>query len=151
MQVWPDLNPLREVKKMFLNYRRDETKLLGLLGFLYEEVFGDALQMMMLVSRYYSGLNAGCKESFNQIKKVMDISEPVLLIGDRYKYVLDKIDDVFKLEIRSCYNSFKSVTQPLLSTEQVNSLVLVYKSKLPHHYALMKEMFGFDLKENQLR
>jgi hypothetical protein len=35
MQVWATLNPLREVKKMFLNYRRDETKLLGLLAIEY--------------------------------------------------------------------------------------------------------------------
>jgi hypothetical protein len=151
MQVWTSLNPLREVKKMFLSYRRDETKLLGLLGYLYEEVFGDGLQMMLLVSRYYSGLNAGRKESFNQIKKAMDVSEPVLLIGNQYKYVLDKIDKVFEHEIRSCYNSFQSVTQPLLSKQQVNSLVLLYKTELPHHYSLMKEMFGFDLKENQIR
>jgi len=50
MQVWASLNPLREVKKILLNYRRDETKLLSLLAYLYEEVFGDSLQMMMLVS-----------------------------------------------------------------------------------------------------
>jgi hypothetical protein len=151
MQVWATLNPLREVKKMFLNYRRDEAKILGLLGYLYEEVFGDSLQMMLLVSRYYSGLNAGRKESFSQMKKNMDVAQPVLLIGERYKYVLNKIDTVFKNEIRSCYDSFQSVTQPLLSKEQVNALVLMYKNELPHHYALMKEMFGFDLKENQMR
>ena len=101
---------------------------------------------MMLVSWHCSALNVGHKEAFTQMKKVMDVLEPVLLIGDRCKFVLDKIDNVFKNEIHNCCNSFQSITQPLLSKDQLNSLVATCKNELPHQHPLTKEMFGFDLK-----
>ena len=125
--------------------------LLKLLTVLFEECFGDRIQAQLLVIAYYQAKN---KNKQNQMKKMISSVEhvqPVLLYNVSFKEVMNEVDLAFKTQIKSCYTTFNCITEPILSRRQIMTLVTIYKTRLPHHYKLMKEVLGFHLKENKTR
>ena len=118
---------------------------------LFDKCFGDRIQAQLLVIALYQAKN---KIKQSQMKKLISSIEhvqPILLYNGSFKELMNEIDNVFKKEMMNCYSSFNSITEPILSRTQVMKLVSKYKTSLPHHYKLMKEVLGFHLKENQKR
>ena len=118
---------------------------------LFDECFGDRIQAQLLVIAYYQAKN---KIKQSQMKKLIDTVEhvqPVLLYNGSFKEVMTEVDDAFKLAMKDCFTTFNSITEPILSRTQIMKLVTIYKTTLPHHYKLMKEVLGFHLKEKQKR
>ena len=76
--------------------------------------------------------------------------QPILLYDGSFKDVMNEVDNTFQIEMKRCYTSFNSITEPILSRRQIMTLVAIYKSRLPHHYKVMKEVLGFHLKEKKL-
>jgi hypothetical protein len=87
------------------------------------------------------------KKMISSVKHV----QPVMLDNVSFKEVMNKVDDAFKKQMKSCYTKFNCITKPILSRRQIMTLVSIYKTHLPNHYKLMKEVLGFHLKENQMR
>ena len=118
---------------------------------LFDECFGDRIQAQLLVIAYYQAKN---KYKQSQMKKMISSVEhvqPVLLYNGSFKEVMNEVDDTFKAQMKTCYTTFNSITEPILSRRQIMTLVAIYKNRLPHHYKLMKEVLGFHLKENKTR
>ena len=63
-----------------------------------------------------------------------------------FESVLGQIDRAFEEVIRDCYLDFQAITEALLNREQAINLANIYKNKLPRHCNLMKELLGFDQK-----
>ena len=151
LQVWSRIHQLREPLKKFTNARKNEKNLLQLLHYLYEECYGDKIQSLLLVTRYYQALNKFKQQQLKAVTDKVDECQPVSLIGEQFTLFMNKIDNLFKNEMFKCYSSFRSITQPIVSKKQMNELVLEYKTCLPSHYKLMNTLFGYKLKENMVR
>jgi hypothetical protein len=154
IQVWTVMKQIRDSANLFMRSRYDEAKMLNILHYLYEESCGDRDQTLLLLTRYYQALNKQRKESIIKLTtEVMNIKPPttIKLVGDDYRFIVDKVNQTFKEEIIKCYTTFCSITDPLVSQEVMNSLVELYKQKQPEHYKFMMQMLGYTEKQNTVR
>ena len=56
------------------------------------------------------------------------------------------IENVFDKAINSCFSDFSAISKPIVSVQEINSLVQAYKTNLPKHYNMMKVTLGIDKK-----
>ena len=68
-----------------------------------------------------------------------------------YEYVNSVIEEKFYSAIEKCYKDFSKITQPILSRDEVNELVSLYKTHLKQHYDLQMDMFDFHKKMDMAR
>ena len=151
LQVWSSCHTFRFPTETFFNYRQNDDILLKLLTMMFDECFGDRIQAQLLVIAYYQARNKSKQCQMNKLISTIQNAQPVLLCDGSFKDLMNEVDKVFKNEMISCYSTFNSITEPILSRTQILNLVSKYKSILPNHYKLMKEVLGFHLKENQKR
>ena len=141
LQVWSDITKLRDPIKVFTNARKNESNLLQLLHYLYEECYGDKVQSLLLLSRYYLALNKFKQQQLKQTSDKVERSQPVLLIGEQFTNFMVKIDTIFKSEMYKCYSTFHCITESIVSKQQLHGLIVEYKRCLPDHYRLIKSLF----------
>ena len=120
----------------------------SMLSYLYQEVYGDISQSMLLLSSYQRSIIAGRTEKLSACREILQSIEPALLCGDNFLKLIKNIDLAFRQEIDTCYSKFCSFSEPILSRSAILLLVGEYKRCLPNHYNTMKTIFGFDKKEN---
>ena len=118
---------------------------------LFEECFGDRIQVQLLVIAYYQAKNKHKQQEMNVLLDTVHNLQPVMLFGMSFRRVTDEIDTTFKNAIQECYSGFCSITEPILSRNQVLHLIQFYKSNMSDHYILMKQVLGFHLKENKTK
>ena len=118
---------------------------------LFDKYFGDCIQAQLLVIAYYQAKKKN--KQLQMTKMISNISQvqPILLCDGSFKNVMNEVDSVFQTQMKLCYTSFNSITESILLTKQVMTLVSIYKSRLPNHYKIMKELLGFHLKEKNLK
>jgi hypothetical protein len=130
-------------------------QLLSLLHFLSLEVYGDKVQTLLLVVRYYQVVNQQRtqknKELIKSYSELQTMNKQVVLSRNTFKELLLRDDNVFKTEMKKCYTTFCSITEPIVSASALLELVLIYKKSLPDHHNMMMKLIGFKLKENQMR
>ena len=151
LQVWSSSHTFRFPTDTFFNYRNNEDLLLKLLTMLFDECFGDRIQAQLLVIAYYQAKNKNKQSQMTKLITTIENVQPVLLHNGSFKELMNEVDNVFKKEMMNCYNTYNCITEPILSRTQIMKLVAKYKSTLPYHYKLMKEVLGFHLKENHKR
>jgi hypothetical protein len=97
-QVWTRLAHLRDTSVNFKNARRNEDQMLALLHFLSIEVYGDKVQTLLLVVKYYHAINQYQTYSTNQLQQkyaeLLSSNEQVALAGDSFKALLIHEDEV---------------------------------------------------------
>ena len=152
LQVWTRLDQLRDYSDNFthvsIGNNDDELKHLNnVLSFIYDEVYGDKLSMMNLLSKYYMMMNRRNKLLYDNLNSKKDIPLKFDFKDERFKFVNDVVDQTFQRAIEKCYNDFSSVTEPLLTRTEVEYLVDTYKHHLTEHYNFMMIMLGFDKKK----
>ena len=135
----------------FLNYRHDDDLVLKLLTMLFNECFGDRIQAQLLAIAYYQAKNKIKQSQMKTLIASVQEVQPILLCNDSFKDAMKEVDNMFKHEMKGCYSTHNSTTEPIVSRIQTMRLVGIYKKNLPHHYKLMKEVLGFHLKENKTR
>ena len=125
--------------------------LLKLLTMLFDECFGDRIQSQLLVIAYYQAMNKNKQSQMTKTLSTIQQVQPILLYDGSFKNVMNEVDNVFQSQMKKCYTTFNSITEPILSRRQIITLVSIYKNRLPNHYKLMKGVLGFHLKENTIR
>ena len=118
---------------------------------LFDECFGDRVQAQLLVIAYCQAKNKIKQSQMNNLITTVSQVQPIFLCNDSFRDAMREVDDAFKKEMKSCYESCNSITEPMLSRMQIMRLVSTHKKTLPNHYKLMKEVLGFHLKENTTR
>jgi hypothetical protein len=117
-------------------------------------VYGDKVQTLLLVVRYYQVVNQQKtqknKELIKNYSELQTMNKQVVLSDNAFKELLLCVDNVFKTEMKKCHTTFCSITEPIISASALLELVLIYKNTLPDHHMMMKLM-GFNSKENQMR
>ena len=134
-----------------MNYRRNDDSMLKLMTMLFDECFGDRVQSQLLVIAYYQAKNKQKQQEMHLLLDTVQNVEPVMLYGVAFRVVTDEIDQMFKTAFHDCYTKFCAITEPILSRPQMLHLIQLYKTKMNHHYSLMKKVLGFHLKENQMK
>ena len=127
---------------MFFNYRRNEEFMLKLMTMLFDECYGDHIQVQLLVIAYYQAKNKQKQQDMNCLIDTVNNVQPVMLYGLAFHTVTKEIDNTFKKSIQECYSNFCPITEPILSASQVLHLIQFYKSKMNNHYTLMKQVLG---------
>ena len=138
------------MSKIFENRKGSHTGLCQLLNLFYEELFGNRIQLISMCNCY---LRAQLSNT-NKLLKKHDSSDkpsipPTKQFEKVYKETVDVIESTFKKAISLCFTEFSSISEPILSVKELNELVILYKTKLPSHYNLMKSYLGFDIKEKK--
>lgn len=118
---------------------------------LFDECFGDRLQCTFLVIAYYQAQKKQKQNGLKLFLQRIESNPSVTLEGDDFEFVLVEINKAFENAMQSCYIDFESITEPLLTREQILHLLQIYKNKLPNHYNLMKQLLGFHQKVNKQR
>jgi hypothetical protein len=118
---------------------------------LFDECFGDRLQAQLLVIAYYQAKNKIKQAQMNKLISTVEHIQPSLIYNGSFKDLMNEVDASFKKAMHSCFFEYNSITEPILSRDEVMRLVTRYKKTLPYHYKLMKEVLGFHLKENRKR
>ena len=49
------------------------------------------------------------------------------------------------------FTEFTAISKPILSVNDINTLVSTYKTKLPSHYSMMKSTLGISEKESKTK
>ncbi len=113
-QVWTRLAHLRDTSINFKNARKNDGRMLSLLHFLSLEVYGDKVQTLLLVVKYYQAINQYQAYSTNQLQQkyteLLSTKEEVVLAGDSFKALLIRVDEVFKSAMQKCYTTFCSIS-----------------------------------------
>ena len=125
--------------------------MLKLLTMLFDESFGDRIQMQLLVIAYYQARNKHKQQEMNIMFDGVHNLQPVMLHGLSFRAVTEEIDTTFKKALQECYTNFCSITEPILSRTQILHLIKYYKTKMNDHYSLMRQVLGFTLKENKIK
>ena len=156
VQVWCELEKKRDFTNNIASncsISLESSSHTAILSYLYEEIFCDAIAIQQLLSKYYKTLNMKRREFIlklndkNKLKKVA-IS---LNMGNKYFFINETIESTFKNAIVQCYTDFSEISCPILSREDINKLVTLYKNNAQDHYIMMKNMLGFDKKEKEKR
>jgi hypothetical protein len=120
-QVWTRLAHLRDTFVNFKNARKNDDWMLSLLHFLSLEVYGDKVQTLLLVVKYYQGINQYRAYSTNQLQQkyteLLSSKEQVVLAGNSFKALLIHVDEMFKTAMQKCYSTFCSISNPIISSE----------------------------------
>ncbi len=159
IQVWTSINKLRDCKSNFDNVYRNEQRLLKLLHCLYEELYGDSLQLMFLLSRYYKAMVRNKQATINKLEqqnkeKVEDVPKNIedsiqVMGGENFIRVIESVNNEFEKAFEQCFYSFSAITQPLIhGTTLDKKLIKLYKMNASAHYNMMKSVLGFDKREN---
>lgn len=155
IQVWTKMDKWRDCRTNFANIHKNEDKQLQLLHCLFEELYGDTCQLLYLLTRYYMGVIRGKQNLINdKEKKYIEMERMSLqsqsfdMLGTNCISIVEKVDDVFKNAFHQCYSQFCAITESIVDSDQIDSLVHIYKSKAAEHYEMMKILLGFDKKEN---
>ena len=133
------------------NYEEESERLNNILNFIYEEVFGDKLSMMNLLSKYYMTINRRNKSLYDYLNTKKTNQIKFDFSNQNFKLVNDIIDSKFENAIKKCYHDFTSITESLLSQDKVQDLIEVYKTNLNDHFNFMTIMLGFDKKKVLIR
>ena len=88
-----------------------------------------------------------CKKSKTNINNIGLLAKHNL-VDFNCNLLNKKIDETFCESTKKCFTNFTEINSPILSREEVNSLVKIYKESLPQRYHLMKNLFGCAKKEN---
>ena len=136
-QVWSSCHPIWVPTDSFFNYHHNEDLLLKPLTMLFDECFGDRIQAQLLVIAYYQAKNKNKQTQMRKMISSVEQVQPVLLYNGSFKEVMNEVDNTFKIQMKNCYVTFNSITEPILSRRQIMTLVTIYKNRLPQHYKLM--------------
>ena len=162
IQVWRDTSKsdvYRNVSKLFDNRRRTEIGCKSLLSYLYEEMYGDRLQLFHLYSSYYKSrhkyIAAQSRTQQTSIndkvttisKEIFNVPEEATLSGMNFNTLIERIDEIYKKAIQDTYTKFLPFGEPLISNETVISMLIDYMRTLPEHFNMMNEMLGFKDKQ----
>ena len=149
IQIWSSAHTFRIPTDTFFNYRHNDDLLLKLLTMLFDECFGDRIQAQLLVIAFYQATNKIKQSQMKKLIATVQEVQPGLLYNDSFKDVMKEVNETFKTQMLGCYCTYNSITEPIVSRQQIMRLVTIYKKSLPHHYKLMKEVLGFHLKEKK--
>ena len=151
IQVWRQGLTYRDVSSNFHNARRNPENMKMLLSKLYEEIYGDRLQLFHIVCVYYRISLTQSKlfeaEYFNFLK----IYEPTVLSTSTLPKLLSSIDKAFGDAIQDCYFSFQCLGTSIVDDATITKLYKMYKKTCPKQYDSMKKILGFDKKEGLTR
>ena len=162
IQVWRDTSKsdvYRNVSKLFDNRRRTEIGCKSLLSYLYEEMYGDRLQLFHLYSSYYKSrhkyIAAQSRTQQTSIndkvttisKEIFNVPEEATLSGMNFNALIERIDEIYKNAIQDTYTKFLPFGEPLISNDTVISMLIDYMRTLPEHFNMMNEMLGFKDKQ----
>lgn len=110
--------------------------------------------MQFIYTSYLRALSNGkeakmkvLESKVEELNNVVDIN----LEGPDYVNLLDLVDSTFKKEMISCFTTFTSISQPIVSDEVMVSLILEYKTKLPSHYQSLLRHLQFSTRVGQTR
>ena len=149
VQIWAHLDSLCDFSKNFKytpNNKDSLDKLNAICGYIFDEVYMDKIYMIHLLTKYYMVINQRNKvfiDSMKNSRQEFDLS--LSLSSENFKVVNTEIDRYFdENAMKSCYTDFSEITQPLLSRQEIDLLVTMYKEHLPIHYNCLMAMFGFD-------
>ena len=157
IQVWSKLAKFRDFSSVLNSHcsiRDESNSHLAILTFIHQELWSDKYALMFLLSRYYMVLNKKRREQSIKLNKGSKE------IGTQYKpnisdfnanSVNSLIEKTFLKCIKECYTDFTEINSLILSTSDISMLVNEYKLKLPEHYLIMKNIFGYDKKEKMER
>mmetsp|Transcript_10163 Transcript_10163/g.14366 ORF Transcript_10163/g.14366 Transcript_10163/m.14366 type:complete len:225 (+) Transcript_10163:585-1259(+) len=147
MQIWKKGNKNRDLFPLFQNKRRSADTLSSYLHNFSLELFGDPYATLQLLNVYYKAMT---KQKVNEtftLKQIILSIEPPILNGGSYNNLLKTIDSTFSNAIKRTYTQFCSLGDRLITNEEQNNLVELYKSSMPNHYHTMMTMMGMKNKE----
>lgn len=153
-QIWTEIQILRDVSKLFHNVKYSPEKLLSRLRFMADECFGDRLQSQLLLTRYYQNVVKGKQNLLHNATSNLNsleskyLGDTLSLDGTAFLEVMDTIDKAFGLAMRNTFVLYTCITSPIISKDEYNDLIQVYKTTMPNHYAVMKRILGYEMKEN---
>ena len=102
-----------DLNSIFQNYSSNESNLLKLLHFLYEEICFDKLQMALIQTKYYKALN---KKRQNDLKVSSALLSKQSMLNSsftlkQYTNVNESIDQSFQLAIQNCFFNFNEIEE----------------------------------------
>ena len=112
--------------------------------------------MQFIYTSYLRALSNGkeakmkvLESKVEELNNVVDIN----LEGPDYVTLIDLVDNTctFKKEMISCFTTFTSISQPIVSNEVMVSLILKYKTTLPSHYQSLLRHLQFSTRVGQTR
>ena len=149
LQLWANLYSLRDFTGNFNTIPAIEDNnesLRNLLGYIFEEIYMDKTATMNLLSKYYMVHSRRLRAQVDSIK--LKAHKPIRfnINKESFDYVNEIVEKKFGEAIFKCYSSFSKISTPLLSRDDINDLVDLYKTNLSYHYRYLMIMFGFDKK-----
>lgn len=152
IQVWSKRNSIRNLSQNFnnlVNAKNAEASLLSLLNNIYPEIYGDSVQLGLLLAFYYKGLAQVRKKEKNKSNLIN--LDHIEMNDNAVKELIEEIDNTYKEAIEECFNNFTPIGKPLLPKDAVNHHIARYKELLPHHYKIMRRLLQIEKKSKLIR
>ena len=146
LQIWRIGGTFRNVYQNFCDRRKTNEGIIAVLNTLFQEVYGDRIQCMHLIHCYYRSTIISQQKYINEIEIINKARTPIELSGPAYDELLITCDKAFATAIESTYTNYVMIGAPIMSRDKIMSLVSLYMTSLPSHYATFFELLGFKLK-----
>jgi hypothetical protein len=142
-QVWGTTRSGRAFDKVIKGLRVQASQELLYSRFL-REVYGDHSQTLFLSSNYklFSKM-AEANENEDLPVRTSDSYSQLDFGGDVYKTFVQHIDGVVEKAVIGCYGTFVSLTEPIISHQEIVRLVAMFKSKFAEAYWALAQLLNY--------
>ena len=106
--------------------------------------------MALVLSHYRLALQSA-RSTISSNAEVLSEYANVELSGEGYTKVLKFIDNIFVQAIGKCFSTFCEINEPIVSRDEVLSMIECYCDNLPEHYKMMRKLMQMGGKENLQR
>ena len=135
IQVWTKRNLYRNLFSEFKNRQKTETGLFQLLNVLSDELFGDRIQLAGLLNCYYRIMLILQTSQHNKLLS-SPISTCISIIDPSIAPLLERIESTFKSAIKSCFDSFSVISEPIVPSSAINKLIDLYSRPIRNSFRL---------------
>ena len=146
IQVWRSGTTYRDVFSNFADRSKTSHGLTALFNSLYDEVYGDRLQSLHLISCFNRATIKSQNKALREYEVMVSDNKPIILEGDVYNDLLEKCNNAFGSAIKKCYTDFVVIGQPIINRTKVDEMVCLYKHTMSRHYTIMFTMLGYNKK-----
>ena len=86
---------------------------------LFDKCFGDCIQAPLLVIALYQAKNKIKQSQMKKLIATVQEVQPMLLYNHSFKDVMKEVDETFKMQMMGCYSTYNSITEPIVSRQQI--------------------------------